>query len=127
MKVIVAGSRGITDAKLVHGIIDRCPFQITEIVSGGAMGVDKMGESWATDHKVPIKSFTPHYQMEDPRVAPLLRNIDMANYADALVAVWKDGSHGTKHMIDQMQKLQKLYVVIEMEGNEIVREWGNTK
>ena len=127
MKVIVAGSRGITDAKLVHGIIDRSPFRITELVSGGARGVDQMGESWAFVHNLPIKRFIPHYHVWNPKVAPLLRNVDMANYADALIAVWKDGSNGTKHMIDQMKTLNKPYYVVELGGTEIVKEWGHVE
>jgi hypothetical protein len=118
MKVIVAGSRVIKDKELVYNFINQSPFKITELVSGGAAGVDKIGEQWAQDHNIPIKSFIPHYHDLNPIVAPLLRNTDMAKYADALVAVWKDRSNGTKHMIDQMIKHNKPYVVMELDPQE---------
>lgn len=47
MKVIVAGSRTITNYERVKQVIAEFPFLITEIVSGGARGVDQMGERWA--------------------------------------------------------------------------------
>lgn len=124
MKVVIAGSRDIRDAKLVHDFIDRSPFKITEVVSGGAAGVDRLGEVWAKDHNVPVKQFTPKYHALNPLVAPLLRNIDMAEYADALLAVWKDKSNGTHHMIEQMDKRNKPYRVIELTGNIVTHEWG---
>jgi hypothetical protein len=127
MKVIVAGSRDIKNVTLVHEFIDRSPFEITELVCGGAAGVDRIGEQWAKNHKIPVKLFTPHYHVMNPLVAPLLRNVDMAKYADALLAVWKDESRGTKHMIDQMGKLGKPFAVIELYGDEIVREWQSDK
>jgi|WetSurMetagenome_2_1015567.scaffolds.fasta_scaffold77770_1 hypothetical protein len=123
MKVIIAGSRDIKDIFQVHNFINKSPFKITEVISGGAAGVDKIGEMWARDHGVPIITFTPHYHSLNPIVAPLLRNVDMAKHADALIAVWKDESKGTKHMIDQMDKLKKPYIVLQIYGNEVVKEW----
>ena len=118
MRVIVAGSRDFKNIELVYSFINLCPFKITELVSGGAAGIDKIGEMWAEENKVPIKKFIPEYHNLNPIIAPLLRNIEMAEYADALIAVWKDQSNGTKHMIEQMIKRHKPYVVMELDPQE---------
>ena len=45
------------------------------------------------------------------RGAGFRRNTEMAEHADALVAVWDGASRGTKHMIDTMRRLgKKVYV-----------------
>lgn len=52
MKVIVAGSRSITNRQFVYNIIENSGFNITEVVSGNANGVDKLGEQWAVEHGI---------------------------------------------------------------------------
>ena len=44
MKVIIAGSRGITDGRLVSAAVAASGFDITEVVSGTCHGVDQLGE-----------------------------------------------------------------------------------
>ena len=122
MKIVISGSRGMNNEKIVFSFLDRSPFKITELVSGGAMGVDRLCEKWAYAHNIPVKLFIPDYSKPVPRIAPLLRNTAMAEYSDALLAVWKDGRRGTKHMIDEIKKRNKPYRVLELRGNEVVRE-----
>jgi predicted Rossmann fold nucleotide-binding protein DprA/Smf involved in DNA uptake len=57
MKVIVAGSRDITDYVWVLRAISEAKFKITEIVSGGAKGVDSLGEMYAKENGIPLKVF----------------------------------------------------------------------
>jgi len=106
MRVIVAGSRWITDRFLVDQAIRDSGFSITELVSGCALGVDQVGESWARSNKVPVKRF-PAQWVEQGRSAGVLRNQQMAEYADALVALWDGHSRGTKDMIERMIVLAK--------------------
>jgi hypothetical protein len=97
VKVIVAGSRtGITQ-DLVEKVINEFGLDITEIVSGGARGVDTYGELWAQDRDIPITRFKPDWGQG--RTAGKERNWDMGHYADALIAVWDGMSPGTAHMI----------------------------
>ena len=44
MKVIIAGSRNISDYKLVVDTIQSSGYEITEVVSGTAVGPDQLGE-----------------------------------------------------------------------------------
>lgn len=114
MKVIIAGSRIIDDKKIVWGALDNTKFDITEIISGGALGVDRLGEEWARSKKIPVKSYRPNYNTDNPKYAPLLRNMEMAKYGDALIAVWKDQTRGTAHMIKCMTDLKKPIEIIEV-------------
>ena len=123
MKVIIAGSRSIVNEETVLPYLDKSPFEITEVVSGGAFGVDRIGEKWAMKYHIPIKMFIPHYDVQNPRNSPLLRNVDMAIFADALLAIWNNESRGTRHMIEQMKKLNKPYAILEVNG-DIVSENG---
>ena len=114
MKVIVAGSRSIKDYALVAKAIEGVDIQITELVSGTAKGVDQLGERWATENQVPIKKFPADWKNLDAVGAIIKngyygeynakagfdRNKQMAEYADALVAVWDGKSRGTKSMIE---------------------------
>lgn len=103
MKVIVAGSRTITNIKFVEAAIAASSFTITELVSGAARGVDQLGELWAFNNKIPIQKFRANWN-EHGRMAGMIRNVEMANYADALIAIWDGKSKGTKHMIWTAQK-----------------------
>ena len=108
MKLIVAGSRVGFVARNVFEAIEESPFygKITEIVSGGAKGVDRDGEYFAKCNNLPIKQFIPDWNKYG-KSAGMIRNHEMAEYADALVAVWDGKSRGTQHMILDMQKTGK--------------------
>lgn len=103
MKVIIAGSRSITNAATVANAIKESGFPVSEVVSGGARGVDKIGEFYAAIDKIPIKQFIPDWDGLG-KVAGFIRNQAMADYADALIAVWDGKSRGTKDMIDRATK-----------------------
>lgn len=113
MKVIIAGSRTILDYELVKTAIEESGFDITEVISGTASGVDKLGEAWAHNNRIPVRRFKPDY-MRFGRGAPLKRNTGMADYADALIAVWDNFSTGTLDMINKA-KARKLPVHIRVE------------
>lgn len=51
------------------------------------------------------------FQWKASSAAGLKRNGRMADYGDALIAVWDGESPGTKNMIDQMRKRGKLYYI----------------
>lgn len=104
MKVIIAGSRDIIDLDEVRRALDNCGFEVTEVVSGGATGVDSLGETLARLRNIPIKQFIPAWDGYAGKRAGFVRNAQMALYADALVAVWDGKSRGTKHMIDRMRE-----------------------
>jgi len=115
MKVIIAGSRTIpTDnIDILFSCLSNCNFNISEVVSGGANGADKIGEMWAIMNHKPIKQFLPAWNKYG-RSAGIIRNREMGDYADALIALWNGKSGGTSYMIAYMRKLGKPVEVIEV-------------
>lgn len=112
MKVIIAGSRCGCSPLNLYKALEDSRFLVHEVVSGCARGVDRLGEQWAADNNVPIKRF-PAAWGKHGRKAGFMRNVEMAEYADALVAIWDGKSHGTKHMIDTAQaRGLKVHVLI---------------
>jgi len=107
MKVIIAGSRTLTDPELVGSIMSKCPhLEVTEVVSGMARGIDFLGYEWAKFHGIPCKEMPANWNPNggfDPE-AGFKRNQDMADYADALVAIWDGKSNGTRDMIKRARK-----------------------
>jgi len=100
-KVIIAGGRLFNDYESLKIYLDYL-FQNKnniEIVSGGARGVDKLGERYAREHKIPFVIFEAEWDRLG-KSAGMQRNNLMASYADALVAFWDGKSRGTKHMIE---------------------------
>lgn len=102
MRVIVAGSRNITDHEITFDAINHAREQegwdITEIVSGTAKGPDTHGKNWGILHDVPVHEFPADWKGQG-KSAGFKRNVRMAAYADALIAIWDGKSKGTKHMI----------------------------
>lgn len=75
-------------------------------MSGCARGVDRDGEYYAKCNNIPVKHFIPQWDVYG-KAAGMVRNHEMALYADALIAVWDGKSRGTQHMILDMQKTGK--------------------
>ena len=110
MKTIIAGSRSVTDLDLVADAVRASGFDITEVVSGGAPGVDSLGEQWAEQHGIPVTRFPADWKRYGRRAGPI-RNTEMAEYAEALIAVWDGRSRGTKNMI-QLARQRGLRVFV---------------
>jgi hypothetical protein len=117
MRTIIAGSRGITDYLAVCLACKKCGWGITEVVSGGAKGVDRMGERWANEHGVPIRQFIPDW-VDLGKGAGFIRNKAMAGYAVALIAIWDGESRGTKHMIDTAMEFGLRVYIMSPTGNK---------
>lgn len=110
MKTIIAGMRDYHNYKDVVEAVHSSGFDITEVVSGACTGVDRLGEQFAKEHRVPLKQFPAHVT-RGGRVQGGKRNTVMANYADALIAVWNGRSRGTGDMIKKArQRGLKIYV-----------------
>lgn len=113
MRVIVAGTRTMKYQKVIDDAISNSAFEITEVVSGNCVGVDRLGEEWAKKNNVPVKLFP--YQRQFGMAGGPVRNTAMAKYAQALIAFWDGKSKGTKDMI-----LKAIQYKIPMEVHYIV-------
>lgn len=99
MKVAVIGSRGLSVGDLGRYL----PENTTEIVSGGAKGVDTSAREYALAHGIKLTEFLPEYTRFG-RSAPLKRNITIIEYSDIVLAFWDGKSRGTKFVIDNCRK-----------------------
>lgn len=99
MRTIIAGSRNCTDMNELVCAISSCAWAPTVVISGTARGADRLGEEWAQEHNVPCERFPADWNTHG-KSAGYKRNEQMANNADALIALWDGSSKGTKHMID---------------------------
>lgn len=102
MKIAIIGSRGINNIN----IGDYIPKDVTEIVSGGACGVDSMAKEYAFSNAIKYTEFLPEYE-KYKKGAPLKRNLQIIDYADMIIALWDGMSKGTKFVIDNCEKKNK--------------------
>lgn len=117
-KIIIAGSRDYNDYADFSHWVDLCFEKVKksiEIVSGGALGPDSMGEKYANEHEIKLRIFPAQWSLHGKR-AGIIRNKDMGDYADSLIAFWDGKSRGTKNMIEYMRKLKKKVQVIYLEN-----------
>lgn len=110
MKTIIAGSREGVKLEDVVYAVENCGWTISEVVSGCARGADKMGEEIASALNIPVARFPANWKLYGRR-AGYRRNEQMAENAEALIAVWDGQSKGTMHMINiASQKGLKVFV-----------------
>jgi len=106
-RIIIAGSRNFNNYELLK---EKCDYYLKNkqadeviIVSGTARGADQLGERYARERGLQIESYPANWTKYGKR-AGYLRNQEMANVADGLIAFWDGKSRGTKHMIDIMNE-----------------------
>lgn len=108
MKVAVVGSRNLT----VNNLGNDLPKETTEIISGGAKGVDTSARLYAQKHNIKLTEFLPEYSRYGKQ-APLTRNIRIIEEADLVLAFWDGKSRGTKFVINNCRKMNKEVIVIQ--------------
>jgi hypothetical protein len=123
MKCVIAGSRGIDNYEILEQAFTLCPWSgnITEIVSGRAKGVDKLGEDLAKQRNLSLTVFPAEWDIYGS-FAGHKRNKDMAEYTDIAIILWDGKSRGTKNMIENMKRLDKPCIVHTIRNNEIIVE-----
>lgn len=106
MNTIISGSRTIQSYDLVLKAILDSGFapDTTCVFSGMASGPDILGYRWAVTQKIPVKQFVPEWSKYG-KPAGIIRNMEMATYAQAAVVLWDGRSPGTKHMLKYMRGL----------------------
>lgn len=102
VRCIIAGSRDGIGYDAVEKAVEASGWadRITTVLSGGARGVDTYGERWAEASGPPVERHPPKWSQHGGAAGPI-RNREMAECSDALVAVWDGESKGTRNMIEQ--------------------------
>ena len=101
MKIAVVGSRDITDYDWISRILGK--YTITEVISGGAKGVDSLAARYANEHNIKLTEFLPDWEIHG-KSAGFIRNKLIVDHAEHVIAFWNAKSTGTKHSIDYAQK-----------------------
>ncbi len=98
-RLAIVGSRSCP----ILDIASYLPFVPCTIVSGGARGADTLAKEYAVKNNIPLIEFPPEYDRYGRR-APLMRNIQIVDNCDFLLAFWNGSSRGTKFTIDYAVK-----------------------
>lgn len=114
MKLAVIGSRNLN----IVNLNEYLPQGVTEIVSGGARGIDTCAREYALANNIKLTEFLPQYEKYG-RTAPLYRNLQIIDYADEVFAFWDGKSRGTAFVIKQCRiKNKKVRVFLISDTNK---------
>lgn len=97
MRVAIVGSRSIP-IEVYPQIVSYIPDNATQIVSGCAAGADQIAELYASEQKLPLRTFRPDYQQYHRR-APLIRNREIVLASDYVLVLWDGSSRGSANVI----------------------------
>lgn len=107
MKVAIVGSRSLT----VDNLGDYLPKDTTEIISGGAVGVDSSAKDFALKNNIKYTEILPQYN-KFGKSAPLKRNVEIIKQADFILIFWDGKSKGTEFVIKTCEKNAKSFRVL---------------
>ena len=110
MKLLIAGSRNIKS-------FDLSPYVTNDtdtIISGGADGIDSIAEQYADSHRISKHIIRPRYELYG-RGAPLKRNKEMVDIADAVLIIWDGKSRGTEYTLKYAEKSNKPITLVKIQ------------
>lgn len=107
MKIAIIGSRGICHIDLSLYL----DSGISEIISGGAIGVDSVAKDYSLAKNIKYTEFTPDYSRYG-KAAPILRNKQIVDYSDFILIFWYGSSRGTRSVIDYCKKVGKKHRIV---------------
>ncbi|MBQ7315368.1 MAG: hypothetical protein IJW83_05130 [Clostridia bacterium] len=108
MKLLIVGSRSITEFDLSPYI----PADVDTVISGGADGIDSLAEQYADLHHLSKYILRPRYDLYG-RAAPLKRNEQMVDMADAVLVIWDGRSKGTQYTLTYSKKMNKPITLVQ--------------
>lgn len=114
MKLAIVGSRSFQDSALLEKVLSEDPFtgmSINTIVSGAAAGADTLAREYAKKHRLMLIEF-PADWLNKGRYAGYLRNMDIIDAADVVLAFYDGTSKGTRHSMEITQQQKKLLYVV---------------
>jgi hypothetical protein len=103
LKVAVIGSRN-AEGFDINRIGEHLPEQCTQIISGGAAGVDSAAELYALEHGIAFRKILPDYGQHGRR-APIVRDTQIVREAELVLAFWDFRSRGTSFTISECIRL----------------------
>ena len=123
-KVIIAGSRTITDYYWIKTVVDSLlepklldPTVNVVIVSGTARGVDQLAIRYAKEKNLQCIEMPANWNAYG-KSAGYHRNVDMSLIADAAICLSRNQSRGTQHMFNIMKTQGKPVIMIDTDTGE---------
>lgn len=107
IKIAVIGSRKFNNYEFLCSILNKYKENIFLLVSGGAKGADSLGEKWANENNIKTLIIKPNWE-KFGRSAGFIRNKDIVDESDMVIAFWNGKSKGSKNTIDYATKQGKL-------------------
>ena len=97
MKLLISGTRKATHSKdyaKLKAAIEKHYPHVTEIIHGGAKGVDTLAGIYAKEKGLKVTVIKPDYDKHAGHIAPLLRNTELVKLADVVLCYFKDSKKG---------------------------------
>ena len=127
MNVVICGGRTFTDENVFKeclkyvnfssdGKVHHRHIEKPVILSGHARGADSLGEVYARTKGYRLVVYPAKWELYG-RSAGALRNKEMCDVCDAVIAFWDGRSPGTKHMIKIAKENGKKVLVFDYKGN----------
>jgi len=111
MRIAIIGSRNFSNEVLFTETIKSLPFEITEIISGGAKGADTLAANWANQHSIKLTVYKPDWAKYG-KAAGVVRNKLIVEDCEYCLVFWDSKSCGTKFSIDYCNKLNKTIRIV---------------
>jgi len=120
MKILIAGSRTLTEPSYIGHLIDQAfaalpTPSVNAVIHGGAKGVDLIAHDWAKKHGIPVEVYAADWGRFG-KAAGHRRNVVMVDRCDAAVVIWDGQSKGTRHTIELLTASGKPFVVVSTGG-----------
>lgn len=111
MKIAIVGSRSFNDYEKLCRVLEPYKKYCTVELCGGARGADSLGLKWAEENSIEVGHYPADWDFNG-KAAGHIRNREMAEVANFVVAFWDGNSKGTKNMIDTSLALKKNVLVV---------------
>ena len=111
LRVAIIGGRDFKDYDLVKLTMSPYINKVSTMVSGAALGADKLGEKWADEYGIPKLIFEPEWEKHG-KAAGFIRNKTIVANSDLVVCFWDGASKGTANSIQHAHDLNKNLLII---------------
>lgn len=114
MKIAIIGSRECSNIDFVGNL--EAVLNVSKddtIISGGAKGIDTLAANYAKENNLNLIEFLPDYK-KNGRAATFIRNREIVDNSNVVVAFWNGNSKGTKYTLDYARKKNKRIIVVSI-------------
>lgn len=117
MRLAIIGSREFDNYSLLCDTIEQYfgsnsdSYNISEVISGGANGADKMGANFAKEYGIKLTEFLPDWNLYG-KSAGFIRNAEIIKNSDMVLAFWNSVSKGTAHSLKLAKEQKKPTLII---------------